>query len=124
MLLATGEPMVQTPLQEISVEQLAIALQTQSPENLQLIDVREPQEVETAAIDGFTNLPLSRCQQWADQIHSRFDADKETFVICHHGVRSAQMCYWLNQQGFTNVKNVIGGIDAYSLAIDPSIPRY
>lgn len=122
--METGDQMVQTPLQEISVEQLAIALQTQSPENLQLIDVREPQEVETAAIDGFTNLPLSQYEQWAEQIHNQFDAEKETFVLCHHGVRSAQMCYWLNQQGFTNVKNVIGGIDAYSVAIDPSIPRY
>lgn len=123
-LLETGDQMVQTPLQEISVEQLAIALQNQSQDQLQLIDVREPQEVETAAIDGFTNLPLSQYEQWADQIHNQFDADKETFVLCHHGVRSAQMCYWLNQQGFTNVKNVIGGIDAYSVAIDPSIPRY
>lgn len=115
--------MVNSPLQEISVEQLAIALQTDC-DPLQLIDVREPHEVETAAIAGFTNLPLSQYEQWANQIHTRFDPEKETLVICHHGVRSAQMCYWLNQQGFSDVKNIIGGIDAYSLAIDPSIPRY
>jgi len=126
--------MVQTPFQEISVEQLAMllrsrreapnALQTHSPKQLQLIDVREPQEVETAAIEGFTNLPLSQYEQWADQIHTQFDSETETLVLCHHGVRSAQMCYWLNQQGFRNVKNISGGIDAYSVAIDPSIPRY
>jgi rhodanese-related sulfurtransferase len=116
--------MTEIPFQQISVEQLATALETQSAETLQLIDVREPQEVAMAQISGFINLPLSQYEQWANQIHTHFDCEKETYVLCHHGVRSAQMCYWLNQQGFHNLKNVIGGIDAYSLAIDPSIPRY
>ncbi|MDR9403450.1 MAG: rhodanese-like domain-containing protein [Halothece sp. Uz-M2-17] len=116
--------MADTPFQHISVEELALALETKGSDRIQLIDVREPQEVETAAISGFTNLPLSQYEQWAPQIHQHFDPEKETLVMCHHGVRSAQMCYWLNQQGFSNVKNIIGGIDAYSLAIDSSIPRY
>lgn len=116
--------MVNPPLQQISVEELAIALQTQPRANLQLIDVREAQEVATAKIPDFTNLPLSESEKWANQIHTLFDTEKETYVLCHHGVRSAQMCYWLNQQGFKNVKNIIGGIEAYSLAIDSSIPRY
>ncbi|MHC5832212.1 MAG: rhodanese-like domain-containing protein, partial [Nostoc sp.] len=42
----------------------------------------------------------------------------------HHGIRSAQMCQWLIAQGFTNVQNISGGIDAYSLLVDPSIPQY
>ncbi|QDZ41519.1 rhodanese-related sulfurtransferase [Euhalothece natronophila Z-M001] len=111
-------------MQEVSVEEFAIALENFSPEDTQLIDVREPQEVATASISGFINLPLSEYEQWSDQIHQQLDAEKETFVICHHGVRSAQMCYWLKQQGFSNVKNISGGIDAYSCAIDPSVPRY
>ena len=105
-------------IEEVSVQEFAIALENHSPEKLQLIDVRETQEVETAMISGFSNLPLSKYEQWSDQIHQQFDAEKETFVICHHGVRSAQMCYWLKQQGFSNVKNISGGIDAYSSAID------
>jgi len=116
--------MADTPFQQISVEELAITLQTDSGETVQLIDVREPQEVATAAIPGFINLPLSQYEQWAPQVHNCLDAEKETLVICHHGIRSAQMCYWLNQQGFSQVKNIIGGIDAYALAIDSSIPRY
>jgi rhodanese-related sulfurtransferase len=44
--------------------------------------------------------------------------------MCHHGIRSAQMCQWLMNQGFTNVKNVAGGIDAYSILVDHSIPQY
>lgn len=111
-------------VQEISVEQLAIALQSHPGETLQLIDVREPQEVEIAALPQFSNLPLSQYEQWSNDIHHRFDAEKETIVMCHHGVRSAQMCHWLKQQGFQNVKNVQGGIDAYSLTVDSSIPRY
>ena len=111
------------PLSQISVEQLAARL-TEAPEELQLIDVREEQEIAIARLDGFENLPLSEFTEWSDQIHARFDSNAETFVLCHHGVRSAQMCQWLMNQGFTNVKNIVGGIDAYSILVDPSIPRY
>ncbi|HEY9736519.1 MAG TPA: rhodanese-like domain-containing protein, partial [Trichocoleus sp.] len=90
----------------------------------QLIDVREPSELALAALDGFENLPLSEFADWSESIHSRFDSDKETIVMCHHGMRSAQMCYWLAQQGFTNLKNLAGGIDAYSVVVDRSVPRY
>ncbi|NEQ66707.1 MAG: rhodanese-related sulfurtransferase [Symploca sp. SIO2D2] len=108
---------------EISVEQLAQRM-AESPEELQLIDVREEQEVAIAKIEGFEILPLSEFAEWSDQITTRFDPNTETLVICHHGGRSAQMCQWLLIQGFTNVKNVVGGIDAYSLRVDQSIPQY
>lgn len=109
---------------EISVEELGHHLANGSTENLQLVDVREPHEVATASVDGFINLPLSEFAQWSDQIHSRLDTDKETLVMCHHGMRSAQMCQWLLRQGFTNVKNIAGGIDAYSVMVDETVPRY
>jgi rhodanese-related sulfurtransferase len=108
---------------QISVEEL-VQLMSESPEGLQLIDVREEEEVAIASIEGFENLPLSAFAEWSDQIHTRFDPDAETLVLCHHGGRSAQMCQWLLRQGFTHVKNVAGGIDAYSIIVDPSIPRY
>ena len=108
---------------EISVEQLAQRM-AESTEELQLIDVREEQEVAIAKIEGFEILPLSEFAEWSDQITTRFDPSTETLVICHHGGRSAQMCQWLLIQGFTNVKNVVGGIDAYSLRVDYSIPQY
>ncbi|NEO29985.1 MAG: rhodanese-related sulfurtransferase [Symploca sp. SIO3C6] len=116
----------QSPYQsipEISVEELAQKI-AHSPDTLQLIDVREVQEVEIAHLEGFDILPLSEFAQWSSKIATRFDQDTETLVICHHGVRSAQMCQWLASQGFTNVKNIAGGIDAYSLLIDENIPRY
>lgn len=112
-----------TPYESLSVEDFAHR-RTTSRETMQLIDVREPGEVQVASLDDFVNLPLSEFDRWAETIHSQFDADQETIVMCHHGVRSAQMCMWLAQQGFTKLKNLAGGIDAYSLQVDPSVPRY
>ena len=108
---------------EIDVRTFAQRLQTGLGE-VQLIDVREPWEVEKAAIAGFINLPLSAFEQWAAQIHQHFDADTETIVMCHHGIRSAQMCQWLRQQGFTDTRNLVGGIDAFATQVDDSTPRY
>ncbi|MBW4631534.1 MAG: rhodanese-related sulfurtransferase [Iphinoe sp. HA4291-MV1] len=107
---------------QISVEELAQRLSSKEP--IQFVDVREPQEVAIAHIDGFVNLPLSQFPDWADQVNTRLDPHAETLVLCHHGIRSAQMCQWLMIQGFTNVKNIVGGIDAYSALVDPSIPQY
>jgi len=108
---------------QISVDELATRMAS-SPDGLQLLDVREPQELELAYLDGFANLPLSEFAEWSGQIQHRFDPHAETLVLCHHGIRSAQMCQWLTAQGFTNVKNIAGGIDAYSLMVDRNIPRY
>ena len=93
-------------------------------EKVQLIDVREPWELERAAIAGFVNLPLSAFAEWETQIHQHFDVDTETIVMCHQGIRSAQMCQWLRQQGFSQVKNLVGGIEAYAIQVDASTPRY
>ena len=110
-------------LPETDVKTLAQQLAT-APDAVQLIDVREPQEVELASVPHFVNLPLSQFPAWSETIHSQFDHDTETIVMCHLGMRSAQMCQWLMAQGFTNVKNLVGGIDAYSRQIDPNVPLY
>jgi rhodanese-related sulfurtransferase len=108
---------------EVSVEEFADRL-AQQRENLQLVDVREPDELAVVQLPGFINLPLRQSQQWAGQIDQYLDREQETYVLCHHGVRSAQMCYWLAQQGFTKVHNISGGIDAYALRVDPTLNRY
>jgi rhodanese-related sulfurtransferase len=110
-------------LAEITVAELAQKL-ADTPEICQFIDVREPQELAIARLPQFTNLPLSEYANWSPEIHTRFDKDRDTIVMCHHGMRSAQMCQWLMSQGFTNVYNVRGGIDAYSLQVDPQFPQY
>ncbi len=112
------------PIPEMSVEELGHRLTEATPDSLQLVDVREPEEVQLASVNGFINLPLSQAQQWSGEIHQHLDPETETLVLCHHGMRSAQMCQWLMNQGFTNVKNITGGIDAYSALVDPDVPRY
>ena len=110
-------------IEETDVETLAQRLAADL-EVLQLIDVREPHELEIASVPGFVNLPLSQFPAWSSTISSHFNANAETIVMCHLGMRSAQMCQWLTNQGFTNVKNLAGGIDAYSRKIDRSVPLY
>ncbi|BCX11822.1 MAG: rhodanese-like domain-containing protein [Thermosynechococcus sp.] len=110
-------------LGQVTVVELAQRLATEA-DTLQLIDVREPEEWAIARLPHFTPLPLSAFPQWSPQICQLFDPDRETLVLCHHGVRSAQMGHWLIQQGFRNVKNIVGGIDAYAAVVDPTLPRY
>jgi len=87
-----------------------------------LIDVRESDEWATARIPGAELLPLS---QWpAIAIEKLTDKSAPLLIQCHHGSRSARAAGWLIEQGFTNVTNVAGGIDAWSAQIDPSVPRY
>lgn len=108
---------------EIDVNQLAIKL-AETPASLQLIDVRERTEFAIANIPGFDLYPLSEFDQWSEKILIDLQPEIETIVMCHHGMRSAQLCQWLIVQGFTNVKNVVGGIDAYSRLIDSTVTRY
>ena len=108
---------------EIDVRQLAVRLAEADPA-LQLIDVRERGEVAIASIPEFAIYPLSEFEQWGENILIDLAPEAETIVICHHGMRSAQLCQWLATKGFNNVRNVTGGIDAYSRFVDSNIQRY
>lgn len=116
--------MTNQSFEAISVKELGEIFETESADRYQLVDVREPTEIEIATLPSFQVLSLSQFPQWSEQIHQYLDAEKPTLVLCHHGIRSAQMCQWLVSQGFTQVKNITGGIDAYSLLVDRSVPRY
>jgi rhodanese-related sulfurtransferase len=85
-----------------------------------LIDVREPEEYELAHVEGAHLLPLSRFNEWGASL----DPEAETIVMCHHGIRSAQVCAYLARQGFKNLSNLEGGIDRWSCEIDRNVPRY
>jgi rhodanese-related sulfurtransferase len=111
----------------ITVQEYAERVQDGSIEDLQRIDCREKGEVTTASLPGFLNLPMGEYGRWADEFDRgeiTLDKNKETVVMCHHGVRSANFCAFLSQQGFSNVRNLVGGIDAYSKEIDPTVPQY
>ena len=92
----------------------------ESGQEILLIDVREFEEYELARIEGARLLPLSQFNEWA----SSLDPETEVVVMCHHGVRSAQVCAYLAQQGFKNLSNLEGGIDRWSCEVDRSVPRY
>lgn len=85
-----------------------------------LLDVREPWEHAIAALPGSVLIPLGTLQQRT----SALDAHAEYVVYCHHGGRSAMAAQWLRSQGFARVANLEGGIDAWSLEVDASVPRY
>lgn len=89
-------------------------------DELLLIDVRETFEHETASVEGARLLPLSRFNEWAASL----DPTREIVVMCHHGVRSAQVCAALSHQGFDKLYNLAGGIERWSVEVDPSVPRY
>jgi rhodanese-related sulfurtransferase len=111
-----------TSFKPISVSQLADRLS--STDSMQLIDVREPEEVAIASLPNFANLPLSQFAEWSETIATQLDPGAETIVMCHHGIRSAQMCQWLVQQGFMDVSNVVGGIAEYAAIVDAGVPQY
>ena len=85
-----------------------------------LLDVREPHEYSLAKIEGSVLIPLGTLPQSLDQL----DQNTEIVAYCHRGMRSADAVGFLVQQGFSNVKNLIGGIDAWSIEIDQTVPRY
>ncbi|CAM8949648.1 unnamed protein product [Rhodiola kirilowii] len=93
-------------------------------EEAQLIDVREPDEVSKASLPRFQVFPLRQFGTWGPDITTKLDPSKDTYVLCHHGIRSLQVAKWLQLQGFQSIYNVVGGIHAYANDVDPSIPTY
>lgn len=87
---------------------------------MRLLDVREPWEFERARIEGSTLVPLSVI---SEEGMPAPEDDRDTVVICHHGVRSAHIVRLLTGAGFERVMNLDGGLDAYA-AVDRDVPRY
>jgi len=87
---------------------------------LTLLDVREPDELERAAVAGALCIPMREVPERAAEV----DRTKPVVVMCHSGRRSWVVAQYLQENGFENVYNLAGGIDAWSLQVDSSIPRY
>jgi rhodanese-related sulfurtransferase len=90
-------------------------------EKLRLIDVREPDEWALARLPGAELIPLSQFQQRGPE---ELAPDETIVLYCHHGMRSARAQGFLQAQGYANVLNLTGGIDAWSTQVDGSVPRY
>ncbi|WP_020565259.1 rhodanese-like domain-containing protein [Methylosarcina fibrata] len=89
-------------------------------ESLCLLDVREPYEFAYASLANSVLIPLHQLPARLGEL----DPERETVVICHHGVRSQQAALYLAHCGFQRIANLSGGIDAWSLECDASVPRY
>ena len=89
-------------------------------EKIVLLDVREPDELEICKIEGAKWIPM---REMPARVHELNPQDL-IVVFCHHGGRSAQVAYWLEDQGFQRVENLDGGINAWAEDIDPTMDRY
>src|SRR3954467_4204514 len=107
-------------MQSITAPELAAWLADAAREPPLLLDVREPWEVEKARIEGSQLVPMGEIPARVGEI----DADREVVAICHHGGRSMQVAMFLEKNGFANVHNLSGGVDAWSRTVDPSVPLY
>lgn len=107
-------------VQDISVEDLKKKLDQK--EEFVFIDVREPFESQIAKIPGAKLIPLGQLETR----YKELEASKHLEIVahCHHGGRSRRALEFLKTKGFTQLKNVAGGIDEWSLNIDATVPRY
>ena len=105
------------PICELSAPELKALIA--SGASLELVDVRTGHERAIAAIDGSRLLD----QAYHDALLER-DRDRPIVFMCHHGIRSRQAAEYFHRQGFTNLYNLSGGIDAWSTLVDPAVPRY
>jgi adenylyltransferase/sulfurtransferase len=104
---------------EVSVNE-AHELCTREPQTTEIIDVREPYELEICRLPGVRHIPMR-------EIPAQFSTlprEKHLLILCHAGSRSRRVTDYLRDQGFNAVSNIAGGIEAWAVKIDPKLPRY
>jgi len=105
------------PIRQLSAPELKAMIDTGEP--FELVDVRTDDERAVAFIEGSRLLDRA----YHDELLQR-DRDTPLVFQCHHGIRSQQAAEYFRQQGFTNLSNLLGGIDAWSQLVDRSVMRY
>jgi rhodanese-related sulfurtransferase len=89
-------------------------------EKIMLVDVREPHEYACCRIEGAVLIPMGTIPANLQKL----DTDEDVICFCHHGMRSMDVANWLRAQGVRSAKSMAGGIDRWSVEIDPKVPRY
>jgi rhodanese-related sulfurtransferase len=105
---------------DISPSTLAQELRTGS--GPKLLDVRQPEEHAFASLPDSVLIPLNELMQRFQEIAAW--KEEQIVVYCHHGIRSLHAIAFLEASGFQNLRNLSGGIDAWSTEVDPNVPRY
>jgi len=103
---------------EYTVREVADLLKSSQPPTL--LDTRESPEWELAHLPG--SQPLTEALM--DEVLKTWDRSTPIVTVCHHGVRSMNLVRFLQKQGFTQVRSMKGGVEAWALEIDPALPRY
>ncbi|AKJ69004.1 MULTISPECIES: rhodanese-like domain-containing protein [Pandoraea] len=107
-------------MQQIQPNELAAWLGDAGRRPPVLLDVREPWEVQTCHLPGIVHIPMGQIPQRFNEL----DPDAEIVCICHHGARSLQVAMFLARQGFSELFNLSGGVDAWARQVDPTMAVY
>lgn len=107
-------------MKQIAAAELAAWLGDAGRAKPQLLDVREPWEVQICGIPGAAHVPMREIPARAGEL----DPDQDVVVICHHGARSMQVALFLERSGYSKVHNLAGGVDSWAKTVDPSMPVY
>jgi rhodanese-related sulfurtransferase len=107
-------------MKQINASELAAWLADAGRAKPLLLDVREPWEFDKARIAGAQLVPMREVPARLNEI----DQEKDVVAICHHGGRSQQVALFLEKAGYKKLHNLVGGVDAWSRTIDPSVPLY
>ncbi len=85
-----------------------------------LLDVREPDELDISRLDGVTLIPMGEIPDR----YTELDPNSDIVLVCRSGSRSAKVMAFLDEMGFTRLRNLDGGMNAWATEIDPSLPVY
>ena len=107
-------------LESLTAPELAAWLENAARPNPVLLDVREPWEFQACHLSGALTMPMNTIPGKLFEL----DAEQSIVCICHHGVRSMQVGVFLEQHGFTHVINLTGGVHAWALQVDGTMPTY
>jgi rhodanese-related sulfurtransferase len=107
-------------MSELEISAADLQKKKKSGERFLLVDVREQWEFDICRIDGATLIPMRSIPAHLQQL----DVDQDVVCYCHHGQRSLDVAAWLRAQGIETAQSLAGGIDRWSLEIDPGVPRY
>jgi rhodanese-related sulfurtransferase len=106
--------------QKIQIAPEEVAERLRSGGETSLIDVRSREEWDAVHIEGSTFFT----QELMNEMMSKWPKDRGIIFICHHGIRSLDAAAFFAGHGFQNVRSMTGGIDSWSLRVDPGLPRY
>lgn len=107
-------------MQQLSVTDLAVWLADENRPKPQLLDVREKHEWAICRIEGSQLMPMNTVPAQLQEL----DPERPLVCVCHHGGRSMQVAIFLERNGFSNVFNLSGGVDAWALQVDNTMARY